>query len=1285
MSKRFLLRFFICVLLLFAIRKSLDLVFGMILEQVFANGTKCEVSLFNPRLSLFPLRGDVDNVIIRHPSEPADAGFRAKHISIRLHFLRMFRKELLLSDLELTGATANSIGTDTGFIQTFAFLFPPKDPNAPPKEHGAFVRWLQGWDFHVSTIRISSDARHDQLVIGFGGQTFSWDKVDVDFEEQDWDSKKPYNLKATGTNFRLSKPESPRFFLGELNGRGQIGLGKLVLAQASVADPANSQSRAHAAGTIILGAPGKYDLTLAAELQSEYLHNALSELPLREQNLPKSLTFSGELHGEFVDPNLRGTIAVQFDEGTMLSARSECGLKNAAATLDLSPERLRVMEVRIEDIVKTGEVTLELGGQEKVDGELEVTLDRDRRWVKECFIQAAAKNDPGVERAIGESLADSFTRVTISGGLQPRDLLFDIQSDISLRDRSVQTKLTATARLDDKALDVKVNETGSVPQIQVEKSAPAAGGDEPERQTTFRRVEHSNIGVDARLDIETGKVELRTVEVQSFPTQRLLARFSPFLSAEAYRRIRAFPAETSRVDVRLQGSFSPDGASTSVGGKVSVTDLDLFGIPTERVSIPVHIEKTKFGVKAASVETLEGALRANVEGDLGTGEVRGDLVADGVELSSLPGWKQASTDWRTLIAGSLELAGTFSRPEYRGRLELETARKGEANTIRRSTVEIKGNDAQLDVKGRLLGSADLQLSYPFQDSAGGQMELVLTARDFPLDYALGEIHDPVESTVTGTFRFRGPRKDPLLGEGLVQVQKLRFVSGKLVVVEDGPLEATLRGERLSFTRVHVKAGDRAVALSGYVDQREGWQASLDGAWELGTFVPSYELIEQVSGDLSVNIDVRGPLRSPTLSGPVTLEHASVTFPLGLTIVGVSDLRAEAIFDGDALNIREISGSVGGAPLSGHGEIRKLFDSDERALRANVEFRNVTVEPVEHLTAELDGQLELSQQGTDVPTLSGDLLVRSGQYENIIKLGQVVSAATRVIRGRSDTAARTVRREGEGMRFDLAMRAPSGFLVETNVVEAELRSDMRLTGTLASPKLEGKIEAVEGSFGLQANEFDLVSGRLLFSPTATSLDPRLYILGESTAVSRSGEEHHVRLTISGTLTQPEVSFSSDSGLRQEEILAMVGFGASIQPFEILRGGRRTKSFAELVNPTTGASLGDRLSGLTKFSSVQIDTGLSPTTGEFVPRLIAKRPLVRGVDLELKSELSGNQASSVDLDYPLTPYLSIIGGWRTRPVTTDASTSSGSFSVGLHYRSTFPGFRLFSPELRRQVTR
>lgn len=180
-----------------------------------------------------------------------------------------------------------------------------------------------------------------------------------------------------------------------------------------------------------------------------------------------------------------------------------------------------------------------------------------------------------------------------------------------------------------------------------------------------------------------------------------------------------------------------------------------------------------------------------------------------------------------------------------------------------------------------------------------------------------------------------------------------------------------------------------------------------------------------------------------------------------------------------------------------------------------------------------------------------------------------------------------------------------------------------------------------------------------------------LVGETSVTSAQEDEYRVQMLLSGSLLEPRVDFNSDSGLRREEIQALLGVTTSFEALELLRKGKEARSLSELVNPASGLGIRDRLAGLTGFTSVQLETALSPISGEFVPRLVGKRPVIGSVEAELATQLGAEQASEVRIKYPLRPHLDFLAGWYTPAVTRPGASASGSIYGGIGYHRAFPG--------------
>ncbi len=98
--------------------------------------------------------------------------------------------------------------------------------------------------------------------------------------------------------------------------------------------------------------------------------------------------------------------------------------------------------------------------------------------------------------------------------------------------------------------------------------------------------------------------------------------------------------------------------------------------------------------------------------------------------------------------------------------------------------------------------------------------------------------------------------------------------------------------------------------------------------------------------------------------------------------------------------------------------------------------------------------------------------------------------------------------------------------------------MRVRGTTDDPRIGGQAEVVRGDYTFAGTSFELTRGRIEFDQTGP-IDPRLDIRAET-----EREGLNVIVQVQGDAMQPEISFTSNPALPEEEILARLLFGGSI---------------------------------------------------------------------------------------------------------------------------------------------
>ncbi len=1294
--------------LLVAGRFASNYALGAILKEVFARGTGCEVTVASSKMSFFPIAGELTGVKIRHASEPLDGGFSAERISIRFHFLRALHKELRLSDLVLEGARVSSQGEDTGFRNTLAFLFPrdkglPK-PAAPPSR---LRRLIGGWDFHVTDITISTAPKSARgFVFGESRLDAVADSVNMKFVEQNSDSKKPYDLTLDATGLNVDLPTGAHIPLGLVEGEGTIGLGKVLIARAVARNVTQLTNAGEASvlsinGELGLKGEGSYGLHFDTTISSAVLNSVLGGTA---HEIPGDIKALGALTGDFSNPRVTADTEFVFLPDVKIPIRPECRIKRVAGTVSIDGKQLDIEKLSLDDVGRDGTVKLTLAPPFNFEAKVETVLTKSGAFVTSCLGSSAAAEKMSAEagadvsRALvsfHEALADSSSKLTAQGTLEPLALKGSVVSEMHTTDLRAHSALKADVELANSLFTISLSERGVNPQITAaDDSADIAG-------TRFALAPGTEVDLAASYQLSSQVLDVTKLRISKYPTPRMLARFAPFIPRATYDALRDLVRRESLIDLDAKVRRAPvaaGGQALAGSGTLKLSELAAGSMSGVALTVPFSLEGSSVSWKSATLAADAGQIVSAGSYDLKTG-ISAQAKLDAVALEGIADWHSVFPNLRGTLSGTATVKGLPAQLSYEAALSTNIYHRQIASSRRTSNFAVKGDLTALAVTGQLFdGTASLEVKLPLTGAKEGRVDLKLLTHEMPLDFlvsappasentTLASSRQPASATLTSTLIYSGPLSAPLLGQGSIVVDKFAVLRNDLRIRHDLPLRVTINNGRLTFDDVTLFAQDRALTVQGWVDHRSGWASTVRGRWGLSALLPAFDGVESISGGLEVNLSVSGPWNNPQVEGPISISRGSLAVPVGDTIIGITDGQVEARFQGDVLSITSISGQLGGGTIAGEGTIRSPF-SDARDVSLALRFSEAAFEPIDNLSLSCTGGLSFTQSGETPGRIVGDIEIQSALYEDTISLARVLRAITNTITSVGSArpgAARASRdsESGSEVEVELRVHADNNLIVETSFAQAELRADLNISGTAGTPVLEGKIEALDGVFGMQANEFQIVNAEAVFSKRGESLNPRLSILGESSVSTPEGDEHRIRLNISGTLTEPDIKFSSDSGLPQDKIITLFGLGASLDQV-VSRRDRRQKSIVELLNPTSDVTLRDRLSGLTGFSEVQVDTSLSPGTGEFVPRVIARRPLVGELDLLISSELSGNQVSTFNVDYALSTYLSFITGWRTSSVTQNVGNSSGTYNLGLRYRRTFPGVRLFPRSFSREQT-
>ncbi len=361
-------------------------------------------------------------------------------------------------------------------------------------------------------------------------------------------------------------------------------------------------------------------------------------------------------------------------------------------------------------------------------------------------------------------------------------------------------------------------------------------------------------------------------------------------------------------------------------------------------------------------------------------------------------------------------------------------------------------------------------------------------------------------------------------EGLVA----HFEADAPVVTSAAPIRIALAPERRGQARWSVRGPAESLWAAARL-QDQSLQGQLDGEGEL-SFGAGY-----LSGD-----------------GHIEIENGR--FEDKLTGVTLVDLDARVAIDDRGVTIENFTaaGPRGGRLTATGGSANPR----EGRIAVNVDEMRIVDRPDARATA--SGELTLQWEGLH-SSLTGELNIIEASVDiaSNPEAGIPTIEVVEINRpGEEDYGEIDVapRRNG-ATELDVRIRAPGRVFTRGRGVDAEWSFDLRLDGTSRNPRLFGEARAMRGTLALSGQPFEIDDARIFFS--GDPLDAQIDL-----TATRSTADLTAYLRLTGTARDPEVSFTSDPGLPEDEILPQVLFGRSVEDLSALEAAQLAASLAAL---------------------------------------------------------------------------------------------------------------------------
>jgi len=485
-------------------------------------------------------------------------------------------------------------------------------------------------------------------------------------------------------------------------------------------------------------------------------------------------------------------------------------------------------------------------------------------------------------------------------------------------------------------------------------------------------------------------------------------------------------------------------------------------------------------------------------------------------------------------------SGTFDMPRNNFRFRVADVAVGEQPVGEvTGTLSLRGSELSGDVNaasprlaltgaGRiaLTPQADCEISFRFHDSS----------LDPYVRLFLPNLSPYTTAVTSGSVRVVGELADidHLLVDMTVDALDLRLFDYALR--NAGPIHLTLDRRTVEIHSLQLVGEDTELRVLGTVglrDERIALQAT--GNAGLGILQGFFRDVRG-SGRAELRAAVDGPLRAPAFSGSAIVTNGRVRH---LSLPNALDNINGAIrFDSRGIQLDEVTASMGGGPIQFGGRIN-LDGYLPGELNVLVSGQDMRLRYPEGIQSTVDADL-IVRGNVRAPVIGGTVSVQSALWTRQLDApGSLFDLASRTSAGSSSTGSPSgdvEMAQPVPIRFDIEIKAPQAFRIDTRLVRLLASADLTLRGTYDKPVLLGRADVERGEVNWEGRRYRVTRGSIDFT-NPTRIEPFIDVEAE-TNVRVPGQTYRVVVSGTGTPGRFNLKLDSDPPLPQADVVALL---------------------------------------------------------------------------------------------------------------------------------------------------
>ena len=713
----------------------------------------------------------------------------------------------------------------------------------------------------------------------------------------------------------------------------------------------------------------------------------------------------------------------------------------------------------------------------------------------------------------------------------------------------------------------------------------------------------------------------------------------------------------------LLGTFHIAGRASDMHGLgfATASGIDADGVKLDTVRTAVILENQEIRFERGEVERGEGRATFSARIDAKRG------LSGGFATSAPFDWTDVAyltkvapgLDARIRVSGSL--SDSIDHPLLKATFVVDDqqylSRKFAVSTI---DLELKKDSMKL--QGSIWNHATVQWTMDLVETK--RFELVAAVNDLILDpwvYAYVKRAASLNATVSGNISIKR-EQDRLYGSADVRELAIEFSGSTLTLHEAAHID--FNGSRWSGGPVRLTGGETALTVGIDTAQAKP-TVFVKGNVDIEQFNQIFGVFDRAQGMMETDARVRWGEAGVEWSGAMAGDGLLLQ-PYYLA-QAVSDLDLALSFLGNHVRIERANGRSGGGVVRGKGALTFVGLVPE-TIDLDVDVDHVLVQNlVDDFPGIVSGHLRLFGPFSDL-WLTGETVIEEARYTVEVDWRRRL---LKTVRG-SQTE---IYEKGElktVLHFDIGIRAADGIFLRNNLLDIELKADLRMVGTSTAFGMVGTMPIISGNAFFRDREYRIMSGQVDFNNQG-AVEPRFDVKLETEV-----RTWLVRVNVKGTPDDYIFIFSSEPPLSQIDIRYLLWWGRTAE--EIGADANGETPFGSALELAQGMVVGEAVKKqLSKWlGEVQVlpySAGNEPIGFKIVTKKPVRptiswgdyvfRPLVLfGLEVDLNEP---NRKRKHQVDMTLSRNLSLSGVWDLdSPDAADDQTRVGELGLGLRMR-------------------